>query len=120
MTTADRYSVTEEEIRFDPTAEERLYQRLFDFWHPVAYSSQLGDAKPLAATLLDEAIVVVRLDGEVRAFATCASIGVRPCHSVGWRTNRSAVRTTGGSTDLTACAPRYLPASEPAFPSGPG
>ena len=49
MTISDRYSVTEDEIRFDRTAEERLYQRLFDFWHPVAYSSHLADDKPLGS-----------------------------------------------------------------------
>ena len=83
MTVADRYSVTEDEIRFDRTAEERLYQQLFDFWHPVAYSSQLGDDKPLAAALLDESLVVVRLDGEVRAFRDlCVHRGT--ALSLGW------------------------------------
>ena len=31
MTVADQYSVTEDEIRFDHSAEERLYQALFDY-----------------------------------------------------------------------------------------
>lgn len=83
VTVADRYSVTEDKIRFDHSAEERLYPRLFDFRHPVAYSSHLRDDKPLAATLLDEAIVVVRLDGQVRAFRDlCVHRGT--ALSLGW------------------------------------
>ncbi|MDE0708846.1 MAG: Rieske 2Fe-2S domain-containing protein [bacterium] len=82
MTVSDQYSVTEDEIRFGHSDEERLYQALFDYWHPVAYTSQLGD-KPISARLLDEQIVLVRLDGEVRAFRDlCVHRGT--ALSLGW------------------------------------
>ena len=83
MTAAREYAVTEEEIRFDRTAEERLYRALSDFWHPVAYASRLPDGKPLAAALLGEQIVLVRLGGEVRAFRDlCVHRGT--ALSLGW------------------------------------
>jgi vanillate O-demethylase monooxygenase subunit len=47
--------------------EERLYEGLRQFWHPVAYSAELTDA-PLPVTLLGERLVLVRLGGAVRAF----------------------------------------------------
>jgi vanillate O-demethylase monooxygenase subunit len=47
--------------------EERVYEGLRQFWHPVAYSNELGET-PLPVTLLGARLVLVRLDGAVRAF----------------------------------------------------
>jgi phenylpropionate dioxygenase-like ring-hydroxylating dioxygenase large terminal subunit len=51
----------------DAAGEERLYRAMAHFWHPVAYASEVTDG-PVAATLLDERLVLVRLGGEVRCF----------------------------------------------------
>ncbi len=45
----------------------RLYESFRQYWHPVAYSSELGD-EPMNVRLLDHEVVLVRLGGEVRAF----------------------------------------------------
>ena len=83
MAVAGGYTVTEDQIRFDRSAEERLYQALHRFWHPVAYASQLTDDKPLAAVLLGEQIVLTRLDGRVQAFRDlCVHRGT--ALSLGW------------------------------------
>jgi hypothetical protein len=37
------------------------------FWHPVAFSSDIGGPKPFAATLLDEKLVLYRSGGRVVA-----------------------------------------------------
>lgn len=47
--------------------ETRLYRAFRHFWHPVAYSHDLG-ARPTRVVLCGHQLVVVRLDGEVRAF----------------------------------------------------
>ncbi|MGF6770388.1 phenylpropionate dioxygenase-like ring-hydroxylating dioxygenase large terminal subunit [Paraburkholderia sp. GAS199] len=47
---------------FDPHDWNILSQ----YWHPVAFNADLGD-KPLSVTLLDEALVIYRLDGKVFA-----------------------------------------------------
>lgn len=66
----------------DQTGEAALYRALRRFWHPVAWADELTDA-PLAARLLDEPIVLVRLDGEVRAFKDlCVHRGT--ALSLGW------------------------------------
>jgi phenylpropionate dioxygenase-like ring-hydroxylating dioxygenase large terminal subunit len=83
VTTTDDHAVSEEQIRFDLPSERRLYESLSDYWHPVAYASQLGDEKPIPATLLGEALVLARLGGEVRAFRDlCAHRGT--ALSLGW------------------------------------
>lgn len=51
----------------DESGEERLYQSLKHFWHPVMFASEIGDS-PTRVTLLDTTIVLARLDGEVHAF----------------------------------------------------
>ena len=52
----------------DVEAEERLYHQMREnFWHPVAYSDELGD-EPQGFTLFGERLVVVRLDGVPRVF----------------------------------------------------
>ena len=48
--------------------EGALWPALRDYWHPVAFSEELQDDKPLAVTLLDERVAVCRLKGKIRAF----------------------------------------------------
>jgi phenylpropionate dioxygenase-like ring-hydroxylating dioxygenase large terminal subunit len=62
--------------------EQRLYRSLRRYWHPVLYADAVGD-RPQQVTVLDERIVVVRLAGEIRAFADrCAHRGT--ALSLGW------------------------------------
>jgi phenylpropionate dioxygenase-like ring-hydroxylating dioxygenase large terminal subunit len=66
----------------DQAGEARLYRTLRHFWHPVAYASDVGD-RPVPATLLDEQLVLVRLEGEVRCFRDlCVHRGT--ALSLGW------------------------------------
>ncbi len=51
----------------DPKRESDLWPALREYWHPVAYSSQLGE-KPVAVKLLDERLAVCRIGGRARAF----------------------------------------------------
>jgi phenylpropionate dioxygenase-like ring-hydroxylating dioxygenase large terminal subunit len=52
---------------FDLEAEEALFRRSRAMWHPVAFADDVDDA-PVAVRLLDESLVIVRLNGEVTAF----------------------------------------------------
>jgi vanillate O-demethylase monooxygenase subunit len=52
----------------DVAGEARLYAAMRHFWHPVLYSSELGE-QPKQVFLLDEQLVLVRLAGEVRCFS---------------------------------------------------
>ncbi len=55
--------------------EHPLYQTLHQFWHPVAYSSEVDD-KPQQVVLLDQKIVIARIGGKVTALADrCAHRG---------------------------------------------
>ena len=45
----------------------RLYESFRQYWHPVAYSSELGTG-PMNVRLLDHEVVLVRLRGDVCAF----------------------------------------------------
>lgn len=55
--------------------ENPTYLALRDFWHPVAYSDELGE-KPLQVTLMDERVVLARLGGELVALEDrCAHKG---------------------------------------------
>lgn len=66
----------------DVAGEAALYRALRQFWHPVAWAEDVAD-RPVAARLLDEPIVLVRLDGEVRAFKDlCVHRGT--ALSLGW------------------------------------
>lgn len=70
MTSAE---TTSEQTRPAPGRErsptdDDLYEALRDCWHPVAYASELGDGGPLAVTLLDEPLVLARIEGRVSAF----------------------------------------------------
>jgi phenylpropionate dioxygenase-like ring-hydroxylating dioxygenase large terminal subunit len=51
----------------DEAGEERLYQALHHFWHPVAYSSELTD-KPMRVVLLDKTVVIARLNDKAHAY----------------------------------------------------
>ena len=53
--------------QLDMAGEERLYEQLQRFWHPVAFSDDLTD-EPLQATLFDTRLAVARLDGEAHVF----------------------------------------------------
>lgn len=66
----------------DQAGEAALYRALRRFWHPVLWADELADS-PVAARLLDEPLVLVRLDGEVRAFKDlCVHRGT--ALSLGW------------------------------------
>lgn len=47
--------------------DNATYRSLFNFWHPVCYSSDLGTTKPLGVTLMGEKVVVARLGDKVVA-----------------------------------------------------
>jgi methylxanthine N1-demethylase len=51
----------------DAARESSLYDAMRAFWHPVMYSSELGE-QPKSAVLLDEPLVLVRFADGVRAF----------------------------------------------------
>ncbi|MEU5852675.1 aromatic ring-hydroxylating dioxygenase subunit alpha [Saccharopolyspora shandongensis] len=64
-------------------SESALYRSLRDFWHPVCYSADLGDDKPVGTRLLDESVVVARIGGKVSAFRDlCVHRGA--ALSLGW------------------------------------
>ncbi len=66
----------------DLAGEAALYRALRRFWHPVLWADELLD-RPVAARLLDEPVVLVRLGGEVRAFKDlCVHRGT--ALSLGW------------------------------------
>ncbi|WP_028223130.1 aromatic ring-hydroxylating oxygenase subunit alpha [Paraburkholderia oxyphila] len=51
----------------DVEGEARVYRSLRHFWHVVAYSHEVTD-KPVGFTLLEQDIVIVRLNGEISVF----------------------------------------------------
>lgn len=58
-----------------PEAIDRYRTAMTAFWHPVVRSTDL-DGKPLAITLLDQGIVLVRLDGVATAMTdVCRHLG---------------------------------------------
>jgi len=66
----------------DRAGEAALYRALRRYWHPVVWADELGD-RPVAARLLDEPIVLVRLAGQVRAYRDlCVHRGT--ALSLGW------------------------------------
>jgi len=66
----------------DESGEAEVYRALRHFWHPVLYAAELGEA-PQRVILLDEALVIVRLGGEVRCFPDlCVHRGT--ALSLGW------------------------------------
>ena len=52
----------------ESVTDDDLYEALRGYWHPVAYVSELIGGGPLAVTLLDEPLVLARIDGRVSAF----------------------------------------------------
>lgn len=63
--------VSEESV----TADDRIYNAMRNFWHPVMFADELGDS-PAQAMLCGEQLAIVRLDGEVRAYKDlCAHRG---------------------------------------------
>jgi vanillate O-demethylase monooxygenase subunit len=66
----------------DIAGEAALYRALRRFWHPVMWADELAD-RPVPVRLLDEALVVVRLEGNVSAFRDlCVHRGT--ALSLGW------------------------------------
>jgi vanillate O-demethylase monooxygenase subunit len=66
-TTGIDVDVAELVNELDEAGEERLYQALHHFWHPVMFAADLGDA-PQRVVLLDTTVALARLDGQVHAF----------------------------------------------------
>jgi vanillate O-demethylase monooxygenase subunit len=66
----------------DVTGEARLYEAMRKFWHPVAYSAELGTG-PTKVVLLGQEIALVRLGGQVRAFRDLCVHRGTPL-SLGW------------------------------------
>ena len=113
-------------VDLDPAGEAALFRALRRFWHPVCFADDLGDG-PLAVTLLEEPVVVVRLSDEVVAMrdlcihrGTPLSLGtVSDGHLVcayhGWtydgtgRCTRIPARH-GSTIPAKARVPRYLTA----------
>ena len=80
----------------DRAGEAALYGALRRFWHPVLWADELAD-RPVAARLLDEPIVLVRLAGEVQAFKDlCVHRGT--ALSLGWVDNDHLVCAYHGWT----------------------
>ena len=71
-------------------SEGALWPVLRDYWHPVAFSEEIEEDKPLATTLLDERIVVCRLGGQPRAFYDLCIHRGTPL-SLGWIENDEIV-----------------------------
>lgn len=64
------------DTHLDVSGEALLYNALSRYWHPVAYASSLASGGPIPAFLLGEALAIVRLGGEVKAFRDiCAHRG---------------------------------------------
>ena len=93
----------------DEAGEARLYRALRRFWHPVCWADELGDT-PLAARLLDEPLVLARLEGGVRAFRDlCVHRGT--ALSLGWVEDGCLVCPYHGWTYDEAGVCRRIPAS---------
>ena len=71
---------------FIPERDSRWYRAMRHFWHPVAYSKDVAEDQMVSGQLLGERILVVRHQGEVRAFMdVCRHKGAAP--SLGWVEN---------------------------------
>jgi phenylpropionate dioxygenase-like ring-hydroxylating dioxygenase large terminal subunit len=86
---------------FTAEGEARIYRSMRHFWHPVAYSQDLGE-QPISVTLMEQQLVVVRLENEVCVFddlcahrGSALSIGTvldgceLQCPYHGWRYDRN-------------------------------
>ena len=89
------------DIHLDRAGEERLHRALRRCWHPVCRSDELTD-RPLAVTLLDERLVVVRLGTEVAAFPDlCVHRGT--ALSLGWVDDGTRPAPDGSGTVGEPC-----------------
>ena len=101
--------------------EDTLYPALRNYWHPVAYASQLAD-RPLGVTLLDQAIVVFRQSDALIAMADrCVHRSAKlslgrvvaegiECAYHGWRYDASGRCTIiPASPELTASVKSIIP-----------
>ena len=89
------------DIHLDVAGEARLHRALRRCWQPVCRVSELGE-KPLAVTLLDEQLVVVRLGSETAAFPDlCVHRGT--ALSLGWVDDGSQPAPDGSGTVGEAC-----------------
>ena len=52
----------------ESVTDDDLYEALRGYWHPVAYVSEVIDGGPLAVTLLEEPLVLARIDDKMSAF----------------------------------------------------
>lgn len=100
-------------------SQHPVYQTMRQFWHPVAYSSEVGD-KPVPVVLMDQQIVLARIDGKVAALDDrCAhrgaalSVGMLvdntfECPYHGWRydVNGACVRIPARNELVEAMKPR--------------
>lgn len=105
-------------------SQHPLYRTLHRFWHPVAYSGDVTD-KPVRVTLLDQPIVLARLDGTLVALADrCAHRGAAlsngmivdgrlECPYHGWRYD-----SDGHCVKIPACdsLTAVMKPTVPAFP----
>lgn len=78
---------------------ENDWNVLSEFWHPVAFSNEVGD-KPVALTLLDSDLVAYRnADGLVVAANYCPHRGTRlPAYCCSHRPRPSAPWRSGSTT----------------------
>jgi methylxanthine N1-demethylase len=105
----DGYCVVMTDNVLDQAGEARLYRALRRFWHPVCWADELGE-KPIAARLLDEPLVLARLEGGVRAFRDlCVHRGT--ALSLGWVEDGCLVCPYHGWTYDDAGVCRRIPAS---------
>jgi phenylpropionate dioxygenase-like ring-hydroxylating dioxygenase large terminal subunit len=65
MTAVDGTIPDTKATHLDVEGESRLYQHLSHFWHPVAFSSDVTEDKPVQGEIMGERLVVCRLDGKV-------------------------------------------------------
>lgn len=71
---------------FTPEAQSKWYRAMKQYWHPVAYSGDVPEGEMTQGQLLGERILVLRYEGEVRAFMdVCRHKGAAP--SLGWIEN---------------------------------
>ena len=71
---------------FTPEADSKWYRAMWNFWHPVAYSKDVAEGGMLSGTLLGERVLLVRNEGQARAFMdVCRHKGAAP--SLGWIEN---------------------------------
>ena len=81
---------------FTPEADSKWYRAMWNFWHPVAYSKDVAEGEMLSGALLGERVLLVRHEGEARAFMdVCRHKGAAPslengciaCPYHGWEYN---------------------------------